>query len=81
MGVGNIVIASLLVCIVFENIFDNDNDGWIDSDDVDCVVLGSEDLSTAFASACNDNADNDNDGFVDAQDPECTTFQQNSETI
>ena len=48
---------------------DNDNDGWIDSDDPDCkngvIELGFSGIQ------CNDNYDNDRDGKVDRADPNC----------
>ena len=42
---------------------DDDGDGWIDLDDVDCRADGSE---TGFTFGCNDGYDNDFDGLIDA---------------
>lgn len=58
---------------------DNDNDGYFDFDDEDCV----DDYSfedTVQKTECNDGKDNDNDGFVDYPDDfGCLSSLDNSE--
>ena len=52
-----------------ENV-DDDNDGWADFDDPDCLEGNWE---TGFDARweCNDGVDNDNDGSADAADSDC----------
>lgn len=45
------------------NGIDDDNDGFVDYDDVDCTETGDE---------CNNGVDDDGDGFIDANDFDCT---------
>ncbi|MBC8884453.1 hypothetical protein H9X57_16970 [Flavobacterium piscinae] len=47
---------------------DNDNDGFTDCDDNDCVSDPS-----CTVEICNDGIDNDNDGFVDCNDNDCVS--------
>jgi len=63
-----------------EDDHDNDGDGWIDGDDVDCDLYGEEvGITTA---ACNDGEDNDGDGLQDAEDPGCLiAFDANEEDM
>lgn len=52
---------------------DNDGDGWIDSEDADCVDGENEDGTYDGDYECSDGQDNDRDGLVDAEDPNCTS--------
>ena len=45
---------------------DNDNDGFTDCDDNDCM-----DDALCDVEICNDGIDNDNDGFTDCDDNDC----------
>lgn len=45
------------------NGLDDDGDGFVDYDDVDCTETGDE---------CNNGLDDDGDGFTDASDLDCT---------
>jgi len=47
---------------------DNDCDGAIDSEDMDCT---SAEYAAPFESDCGDGVDNDGDGLVDGDDPDC----------
>ena len=48
---------------------DNDQDGWTDAEDPDCLEATEE---RGFGTAsCNDGLDNDGDALVDSSDPEC----------
>lgn len=58
---------------------DNDNDGWTDSKDPDCMA---GDREVGFGSGdCNDGIDNDNDGFIDAADGDCADGFGDSEGV
>ncbi|MDM9630611.1 hypothetical protein [Robiginitalea aurantiaca] len=45
---------------------DNDGDGLIDCEDLDC-----ETSPECIAEICDDGLDNDGDGLTDCEDPEC----------
>jgi hypothetical protein len=47
---------------------DNDNDGFIDLQDFNCVDSNDD---TESPTQCSDGIDNDNDGFVDLDDFDC----------
>ncbi|MCB9776942.1 MAG: hypothetical protein H6742_00085 [Alphaproteobacteria bacterium] len=49
---------------------DNDEDGWTDEADPDCILGGDTELGFG-GDECNDDVDNDDDGYVDADDPDC----------
>ena len=48
---------------------DDDGDGWVDGDDVECQMNATEGGLSSFL--CNDGIDNDGDGYEDADDPDC----------
>ncbi len=48
---------------------DNDDDGWTDLEDPDCLNNITESGTSAYR--CNDGLDNDGDGLVDGADPQC----------
>jgi hypothetical protein len=48
---------------------DNDNDGFIDCDDIDC-----DSDTGCVVEICNDGIDNDSDGFIDCDDIDCVLF-------
>lgn len=48
---------------------DNDGDGWLDDDDLDCEDGDAEVGYTDYP--CNDGLDNDDDGIIDADEEEC----------
>jgi hypothetical protein len=52
------------------NLVDDDFDGALDCDDVDCNGLCSEE----HAESCADDRDNDGDGLTDGSDPRCWRF-------
>ena len=53
-----------------EDGIDNDGDGWIDNDDIDCKMgHGIEVNYSGFA--CNNGLDDDGDGLIDAEDTGC----------
>lgn len=59
---------------------DNDNDGYIDSEDIDCNSYMNNE-SIYQTSECNDGIDNDNDGYIDyPDDSSCTDEFDNSES-
>lgn len=61
-----------------EDFRDNDEDGWIDGLDPDCLDGASE---IGFgATSCNDGSDDDGDGLTDGADPDCIT-PENDEVI
>jgi len=45
---------------------DNDGDGFIDCEDLDC-----ESNQNCLVEICNDGIDNDGDGFIDCEDLDC----------
>ena len=49
---------------------DNDNDGFIDCRDYDCLGIGYCMAENTIA-ACSDNYDNDGDGYIDCDDFDC----------
>ena len=56
---------------------DEDGDGWVNTEDPDCLVSSNE---TGFSGgACNDGIDNDGDNLVDADDPACNSAWRFSE--
>jgi YVTN family beta-propeller protein len=57
------VVAVETVC---DNGFDDDNDGLVDSDDLDC-----QGQVVAVETVCDNGFDDDNDGLVDSDDPDC----------
>ncbi len=65
-------IQSGSTCYTLEgdDLIDDDNDGWADFDDPDCLDGAWE---TGFDARweCNDGVDNDDDGAIDAADPDC----------
>ena len=58
---------------------DNDNDGFVDSNDFSCSSSSDNDETNPKAQ-CQDGIDNDNDGKADAVDPGCVNTQDNDET-
>ena len=48
---------------ICDNGIDDDGDGFIDLDDLDCTETGDE---------CDNGIDDDGDGFIDLDDPDCT---------
>ena len=61
---------------------DNDNDGWIDTDDLICStnsVLFEDDGYSGFTD-CNDGVDSDGDGLVDSSDLGCEDSFDTDET-
>ncbi len=63
-GVGPGTLASPNTCT---DSLDNDGDGLVDAQDIDCQ--GIEDF--AIPTGCTDGLDNDEDGLIDALDPDC----------
>ena len=69
---------------------DDDNDGWADMDDPDCLFGAFEEGYSSSAPIelldcdgicdCNDGLDNDGDGVVDADDPDCTSGFDDNES-
>jgi len=65
---------------------DNDNDTYIDCDDLDCTtmeVCGGSGDTEGDAQTCSDGLDNDGDGFTDCEDFDCenvASCQENTET-
>lgn len=47
---------------ICNNGIDDDGDGFIDYDDLDCTETGDE---------CNNGIDDDGDGFIDSEDSDC----------
>lgn len=48
---------------ICNNGIDDDNDGFVDEEDNDCIEFGDE---------CTNGLDDDGDGYVDADDFDCT---------
>ncbi|MEJ2384495.1 MAG: hypothetical protein P8Y54_08850 [Xanthomonadales bacterium] len=56
---------------------DNDNDGFIDLQDFNCVDSNDD---TESPTQCSDGIDNDNDGFVDLDDFNCVDSEDATES-
>ena len=52
---------------------DNDFDGYIDSDDEDCLT-SYDDTEEGDKPSCQDQLDDDNDGWFDYNDPDCMIY-------
>jgi len=67
--------------------FDNDGDGWLDTDDPDCMPSNDDAQASNLeelgygTSACNDGLDNDGDLLVDNSDGNCDSALDDSESI
>jgi hypothetical protein len=68
-------VSESQIALECRNLIDDDGDGWIDSDDAQCLLNpASESEPPGVASGnCSDGEDNDLDGWIDSLDPSCAT--------
>lgn len=78
-GSGTVCQPESMSCVNISCIdgIDDDNDGWIDSEDPDCLNGFSE--QGFGTTACNDGTDNDRDKMIDRNDPGCDSALDDDE--